>query len=309
MTSYRFRIIVLLVLVSIAVGCGGRVNLASLDARELFDLGMKKYQKKKFLSSVEVFQTVIFNFPGEGLVDTAQYYLALSYYGQSHYVLAQVEFNRLLLNYPASAFAPQSQLMKAVCFFEGTPKHFGLDQTDLYTAIRQFEDFIIDYPESEAIGEAREYLNEAKTRLAKKFFESGMVYIRIRDYRAARIYFQNVIDNYTDTEFGALATYQMALTYYHAKDWDKAHESFENFRILFSAHESASEAAALACQASFRGGKEAFENGDLDLARTRFERYQTVCDSDDGNSEKAGEYLQRIAEAPVVEVDSADAGS
>lgn len=309
MTSYRFRIIVLLVLISIVAGCGGRANLASLDSRELFDLGMEKYQKEKFLSSVEAFQTVIFNFPGEGLVDTAQYYLALSYYGQNHYVLAQVEFNRLLLNYPSSVFAPQSQLMKAVCFFKGTPKHYGLDQTDLNTAIRQFEDFIIDYPESEAIGEARTYLNDAKTRLARKLYESGIVYVRIRDYRAARIYFQQVIDNYRETEFGPLASFQDALTYYSDEDWDQANELLENFRITFSDHESAPEAANLACKASFQGGKEAFENGDLLLARTRFERYQTVCNAEDDDSEKVLEYLQLIEAAPVVEVDSANAGS
>lgn len=296
-------------LISVVTGCGGRINLANFDARELYDRGMEKYADEKHLDAIEAFQTAIFNFPGESLVDTAQYYLALSYFGRKDFVLAQIEFNRLLLNYPGSVFAPNAQLMKAVCFFKGTPRHFGLDQTDLETAVRQFEDFLIDYPESDAVGDAREYLSQAHTRLARKLYESGVVYTRVRDFRAARIYFQKVIDDYTNTQYGADASYQIAETYYHTQDWDEAHERFENFRIVFADHVLVGEAAQRSCDAAYRGGEEAYELGDVSLARTRFERYRTVCGQDEGRLQEVEKYLQSLGTAPVGEADSADAGS
>ncbi len=309
MTSVTIRIVLLLALIAGVMGCGGRINMALLDSRELFDLGMEKYEKRKHLDAIEAFQTVIFNYPGESLVDTAQYYLGLTYYDRRDYVLAKVEFNRLLINYPASAYASHAQLMRAVCFYKGTPTHFGLDQTDLVTAIRQFEDFLIDYPEAAASEEARGYLTEARSRLARKLLESGIVYTRIGDYRAAQLYYQQVIDNYTDSEFAAEASYEMADTYFQSHDWSEAHERFEAFRTVYADHELAEEAAMRSCKAAFNGGVDAYEASDFELARTLFERYRTVCGQDDKMNLKVTEYLQGMGDQPVGEVDTADAGS
>jgi outer membrane protein assembly factor BamD len=289
--------------------CGGQMNLANLDARTLLDLGMKNYENKKYLRATEAFQAVIFNFPGETYVDTAQYYLALSYFGEKSYVLAQVEFSRLLMNYPSSAFASQAQLMKGVCFYKGTPEDFGLDQTDLETAVSQLQDFITDYPESEAIDDARAYLAEARHRLAQKKYASGVLYTRMRDYRAARIYFQQVIDEYTDSEFAPEATYLVAETYFKEKKWDEAHERFENFKIVFSDHEWASKAGELACEAAYKGGREALEKGEAGLARTRFERFLSVCGDESEKGAEVRQLLIDIGDLPIVEVDSSDAGS
>jgi len=309
LTALLIRILLPLVLIAGVLGCGGRVNMAALDSRELFELGMEKYEKRKQLDAIEAFQTVIFNFPGESMVDTAQYYLALTYYDRRDYVLAKVEFNRLLLNYPASAFAPKAQLMRAVCFYKGTPKHYGLDQTDLITAIQQFEDFLIDYPESDATEDARAYMVEARSRLARKLYESGIVYTRVADYRAARVYFQQVIDDYTDTDYAAYATFEMADTYFRSHDWDEAHERFENFRTVYPNHERADEASLRSCEAAYEGGAEAYEVGDIILARSRFERYQTVCGQDQKKNQEINEYLQSMDDQPLGEVDTADAGS
>ena len=309
MTTARLPYLFLLLLVAMLAGCGGKTNLAKLGARELFNLGMEKYQKGKYLDAIDAFQATIFNYPGESQIDTAQYYLALSYFANRDYVLGQVEFNRLITNYPASAFAPQAQLMKAVCFFKGTPKHYGLDQSDLQTAITQFEDFIIDYPESEAVPEANRYLKEARTRLAHKYYENGIVYVRLSDYAAARTYFQTVIDEDTNTEYAADATYQVAETYYRQKDWDKAHELFANFGAIWPEHPWIASAAERSCEAAFSGGEEAFKAGDSALARRRFERFRAACGQDADKLKKVEEYLVLIGHVPVVEVDSADAGS
>jgi outer membrane protein assembly factor BamD len=303
------RLFVSLLIAAVLSGCGGQVNLAQLNARELFDLGMQRYQKHKYLGAIEALQAAIFNFPGESHVDTAQYYLALSYFGNRDYVLAQTEFNRLQVNYPASAFAPQAQLMKAVSFFKGTPKHYGLDQTDLATAVKQFEDFLVDYPEDEAVPEARAYLTEAKTRLARKLYESGTIYTRLRDYYAARVYFQKVIDDYTETPSAAEATYQIAESYFQQKNWDEAHTKFQNFGVIWPEHKWAIRAGERSCEAALRGGKEAFENGDLAVAKTRFERFRDVCGQDAKKLRQVEEYLARIGTVPTVKVDSTHAGS
>jgi len=293
----------------LATGCGGNRDLTEMSARQLFNYGMEHYQNRKYLKSVNAFQTIVFNFPGTDFIDTAQYYLALSYYAEEEYALASVEFNRLLVNYPASPFASHSQLMKAVCFFEGTPENYGLDQTDLETAIRQFEDFQVDYPESEAVPEAKAYLSKARSRLAKKYYESGVVYTRMGDMRAARVYFQKVVDDYTGTEYAAQATYQLAECYFNEKNYPEAIDGFTNFRIVFPQHEWVTKAAERACESAFKGGRRAFEAGELEKARELFQRVENACGSDSDRSEEARTYLSRIADTPVVDTGADNAGS
>jgi outer membrane protein assembly factor BamD len=308
LTALRLKLIILMPVLFLT-GCGGGTNLANLNGQDLYQYGMTKYAKGKYLTAIEALQMAIFNYPGESHVDTAQYYLALSYYGNHDYVLGQVEFNRLLTNYPASAFAPNAQLMKAICYFKGTPKHFGLDQSDLQTAISQFNDFIQDHPESEAIPEARQYLTDAQTRMARKYYESGVVYSRVRDYTAARLYFQKVVDEYTNTDFASDATYQIAESYYQGKDWDKAEEQFTNFGIVWPQHKWTAKAAKRGCEALYKGGTAAMKAGDSTLARKRFERYRLISGTDKGKQKEVDEYLRQLGDAPAVEADSTHAGS
>ena len=274
-------------------GCGGRQSLANLSVRELFELGKDKHENKKYIEAVEIFQTVIYNYPGEPIVDTAQYFLALSYYGSEDYELAQVEFNRLVINYPSSVYFENAIFMKAACFFEGTPRHYGLDQSDLERAIKQFEDYVIDYPESELFPEAQRMLLVARTRMAKKFYESGITYIRMGARGSAQKYFQKVIDEYTDTEYAALATYKSAEADLGMKKYTDAQKGFEDFKVVFPDHELVKEAEKLAAEAAFKAGEKAFKNGDTELAKEKFEALLALYP----NSKKAKDadkYLKQI---------------
>lgn len=297
MKTHRVLLVVTWVaLYSLAVlvaGCGGSKSLTTMSAQELFELGKQVYEKKKYLKAIELFQSVVYNYPGESIVDSAQYFLALSYFGNREYELASVEFNRLIINYPSSAYFEHAIFMKAVSAFEATPKHYGLDQTELQEAIKQFEDFIIDFPESELLGDAQKYLLTARTRMARKFYDSGVVYSRMRALEAAKIYFQKVIDDYTDTEYAARASYQYAEMEFKLGRFDQSRKKFEDFKAVFPRHELAEKVAERIIEAAFKSGEAAFKKGDYALAEQKLQAFQTDY-PDNGWTKKANKYLQKI---------------
>jgi len=267
--------------------------MSELTAHELFDKGKEKYDREKYLPSREYFQTLVFNFPGDPIVDSAQYLLALTYFGTKEYELAGVEFNRLVLNYPSSVYFTQALFMRAVSFFESTPEHYALDQTDLIRAIRQFEDFLIDYPESEMIPEAREYLKQARTRLARKNYEAGCTYKYIRAYKAAKLYFQLVVDDFTDTEYGSKAAFDFADMEYRQGHFDLARTRFENFALAFPEHDLVAKARDRAIVAAFKDGEKAFREGTPALAREKLQLF--IRDYPDSKLVgKAEKYLRQI---------------
>ncbi len=290
------------------VSCGGKQSLNTLTSQELFNLGKEKYDKKKFLKAIEHFQVLVYNYPGESIVDTAQYYLALSYFGDKSYELAKVEFNRLAINYPASTYAEDAIFMKAVCLYEGTPKHFGLDQSDLYIAIRQFEEFIIDFPESNVIGEAKRYLLEAHTRLARKHYNSAIVYDRIGTYKAAEIYFQKVVDEYTNTEYAPLATYGLAEMEYKLKNYEVAREKFSDFIIVFKDHILIEKAKEYIEKAAFKSGELAFDKKEYSKAKEYFQAY--LNDFPNGDKvKKVTELIEKINAIPHVSTQESNESS
>ncbi|MBD3332755.1 outer membrane protein assembly factor BamD [candidate division GN15 bacterium] len=298
--SFLFGAVSLILLFSL-FACVGPPDLSRHPARDLYDRGMDYYQRGKYQKAIEYLQTLTFNHPGDNMIDTAQYYLGLAYFSNDDYALAGAEFSRLISNFPASPYAPQAHLMRAVATFESAPRHFGLDQTELREAIQMFEDFLVDFPESEAVADARAYIKKGKERLARKMYTSGIVYMRVRDPRAAKIYFQKVIDEYLDTEYGALATYQLGEAEYIAQNWLEAHERFENFVLVFPEHEQVERAKARSCKSLYQWGRQALKAEDRGAARERFERYLQVCSSDSKYYDKVTRYLEELPEEQTTE--------
>lgn len=285
-----------MVIISIIImSCAGTVSLSNLSSAELFKLGKERYESKKYFKAVEVFQTIVYNYRGESIVDTAQYFLALSYFGAKEYELAQVEFNRLVLNYPSSSYFKHAIFMKAVSFFEATPSHYGLDQSDLVVAIKQFEDYIIDYPESELITDVNKYLLIARTRMAKKYYMNGVVYKRMGAYQAAIKYFQKVVDDYTDTKYASMATFGIAEMEYKQKNYDKAEKKFKDFIVVFHENKLTVKAKKLAMEAAFKQGEKEFKNGAFSSAKEKFEAFIKEY-PEHKKSKKADKYLKKIKE-------------
>jgi outer membrane protein assembly factor BamD len=226
-----------LIVVFLTAGCGGPRLNPYATADEQFTYAKKEFDKEHYLKAIQGFQCIIFNFPGATVVDTAQYYLGLSYFGNKEYELAAVEFKRLLTNYPMSAFADQAQYMAGVCYYKNTPSNYALDQEDLKKAIQVLKDFILENPDSPLVEKARADIREGNNKLARKAYENGILYFKMYDYRAAKIYFQYVIDNYTDTDYAPLALYKLSESDYKLSDYGEALEKFSQFKTLYPGHE------------------------------------------------------------------------
>ena len=292
----------------VAVGCGGSKTKPLLTAQEAFKLGKDRYDHKKYVRAIESFQQVIYNHPGDPVVDSAQYYLALSYYASKDYALASVEFNRLVLNYPGSVYTDHAQFMRAVCMYESTPKNAGLDQADLDQAIQQLEDFIVEHPESELVADANKYLLQARNREAKRFYSAAVVYTRIGAAAAAKIYYQKVIDDYTSSDYAPKASFNIAEEEMNLKAYDEARRRFENFVVVYPDNPLAQKARERAADAAFKAGELAFKKADFDTANGKFQVFKKDFPNDT-RVKRADQYLQEIAGNVSSAAPKADANS
>jgi TolA-binding protein len=120
----------------------------------------------------------------------------------------------------------------------------------------------------------------------------------VRALEAAKIYFQKVIDDYTDTDFGAKALYYLAETELSLKNYGEASRMFENFAVVYPDHDWVNKAREKAAQAAFKNAESAFESGNSTEAKSRFEEFIRRFPGSE-RVEEASAYLEEIGETPV----------
>jgi outer membrane protein assembly factor BamD len=234
--------VISVIIAAVVSGCGGITMKNYPNAEEQFRAAIHEYQGEHYLKAIDGFQKVIYNFSGASMVDSAQYFLAMSYFQQKDFFLAAAEFERLVNHYPGSPFVDDGQYMAGLCYYKSSPKNYGLDQEESIKAIQELEDFVTDNPESELAGDARALITEARNRLAKKRYESGRMYYRLGYYNSAVIYFQSVIDEFTDSEWTAQALFYLGEIDYKKKQYEEAKSRFNNFLVIYPDHKLAGKA-------------------------------------------------------------------
>ena len=125
------------------------------------------------------------------------------------------------------------------------------------------------------------------------------MYDRVSAPKAAKIYFQKVVDEYTDTEWGAKATFQLALMELRLKEYDEARRRFENFRIVFADHEWVTQAAEKEAEAAFLGCEHKYKQGEFTEAKQCLVEF--VADFPESDRiKKAGKLVAEIDALPPV---------
>ena len=165
------------------------------------------------------------------VADSAQYYLADSHAKMKEYLIAAVEFEKLINDMSRSPLVPMAQFKLAECYHKLSPRP-SLDQQYTQKAIREYQYFIEENPTHELKSEAEKNILELRNKLAKKDWGNAEVYRKIRKYKSAIIYYDQVLDNYYDTEWADEALLGKIRTYSEMGEYDTAQmDGIQHFLI------------------------------------------------------------------------------
>ena len=234
------KYLAIFILLFVILGCGSKPQKV-LSPPEQFQYAKNLYEKKKFYKAQIAFENLIFTYPGNTVIDTAQYYLGMCYFSQKEYGIAAGEFKRLLSAYHKSEYTDDAQFQVAMCHYKMSPK-YQLDPSETYNAIDEFRLLIANYPGSSFRDDAVARVKELEDKLAKKKFMTGKLYLRMGNYEPALTYFSFVRDNYPATDWAVRAFYYTGEVQECLEKYDEALQTFENFLVGFSEHEFAPKA-------------------------------------------------------------------
>lgn len=202
------------------------------DPEQAFRIAKRKFDDKDYLEAIDDFSLIKIKFPGTSVSDKAQFYLADSYYHRDEYILAAYEFESMLKNYPLSPLLPETRYKLGLCYYNLSPK-YSLDQEFTRYAIEELELYIELYPEDKNVRDAEKKLNELKDKLAYKYYRTGILYMKMDDYKAASLYFRSVYEEFVDSDWADDAMIGEADALVNAKKNDEAKRVLERFYKLF----------------------------------------------------------------------------
>ncbi|CAN5830914.1 hypothetical protein BH23GEM7_BH23GEM7_03320 [soil metagenome] len=212
--SVRYRRF-LLALAGLALlsGCGTRQpRLAQLGPDALYEQGMAAYEARRHARAIELLERFAQQHLGDERMPQARITLGRSYMARREYVTAASEFQRLVTDYPTHPLAPEARFGICESYVRLSPRPV-LDQEYTLAAVTHCESVANLYPNTPQGEQARQYVAEGRSRLARKAYDNGMFYFRRRAFDAAVIYFTTVVEQYPDTTLAPAALLQLVETY------------------------------------------------------------------------------------------------
>lgn len=229
------RNVVAFVTLSLLLHCGGRQGFSpKLDPEDRFILAKRYMADGKYVKAQEEFKRLMFENPGSDYVDDAQYCLAESYFLNEEYDFAILEYGFLIDNYKGSPYVDESHFKVGLSYYE-LSKPFYLDQTDTKKALDEIELFLAKYPQSDYLDDALSVKKKCLEKLARKSLEAGKLYMRLGKYKAARIYFESVIEDYSEAQASDQVLMLIGVTYEKEGDRANARETYN--RVLSTSND------------------------------------------------------------------------
>ncbi len=192
------------VIVIVAAGCGSTEQATNLSADERFEKAKALFEKEEYLDAINEFTIITLQYQGSQHAAEAQFYLGQCRYKRGEYLLAAFEFGVMKRSYPASPKVPDAQYMLAMSYYEISPRS-SLDQQYTRKAIDEFQSFVEYYPSNPLAADAGARIRELDGKLARKLYEAARQYVVLERYIAAIRYFDDVIDQYHDTDWAPLS--------------------------------------------------------------------------------------------------------
>jgi outer membrane protein assembly factor BamD len=200
------NILILILFTLVLWGCGESVNTVNMSPQDRLAYAVKLYNDEDYELAVNEFSSIVLQFPGNAIVDSAQYYTGMTRFKRKEYILGAYEFSKLIKNMPASKLIAESQYMLAECYYKLSPD-YTLDQKYTRSAIKEYQAYIDFFPTSDKVPDAEVKIKELNEKLAHKEYNAAYIYSKLEYYRASLKYYDNVVEIYHDTKYAPLAMY------------------------------------------------------------------------------------------------------
>jgi outer membrane assembly lipoprotein YfiO len=192
----------------------GEINQREYKIGEKFMSGEKRKALGVTLPvenpAIEIFGKVVENSTYGPLAPQAQYKLGLVLKGLMRYYEAEEEFNKLVSRYPDSEWSSAAKFQIASCR-ASLSKGASYDQGSAQEAKDKFEEFVKEHPDAVLSLDAEKNINQIRDKEAEASFTIGRFYEKQMAWDSAKIYYNDIINNYSESPWAAQAAARLQI--------------------------------------------------------------------------------------------------
>lgn len=171
------------------------------------------YKKENYVKAIQLYEELIPIYKGSEKAEEVYYYYTYCNYYQGDYALSQYHFKNFVRQFPSSKHAEECYFMNAYCYYLNSP-YYTLDQTDTKNAIKEFQTFVDNFPESSRIDTCNILIDKLRQKLENKDYDIMKQYFKLSDYKATITASKNFIKEFPDSKHVEESYYLMIDSYY-----------------------------------------------------------------------------------------------
>lgn len=185
----------------------------SEDWRVKYEAGLNYYAKKDYYRAAILFEEILPIVRGLPEGEKVEFNLAFCQFYEKTYLLSSNQFKTFYETYGRSQLAEEAHYMYAYSLYSSTPAS-NLDQQDGIEAMNAMQNFINQYPGSAFSDKAVEVIIICQQKLERKGFDNARQYLKLRNYQAAVISFNNFKKNFPDSDYNEELAYLKVVAQY-----------------------------------------------------------------------------------------------
>ena len=211
---------------------------------ERFDYAILLFENNKYEKAKNQLQIIIESDKGSSISLDAYFLIAEAYYNLKNYDEAIYHYNYFSMFTNDIDKVEKAQFMKSKSNYV-LSLNYKNDQTQTLLAISSIQEFLDNFPNSSFSNESKIMINELRNKLARKFYESGRLYLKIKKYDSALFYFNIVINDYYDTIYSDESKISIIFTHILSGSIDDAKKYFLNIEDSFDSKKKYDEASSI----------------------------------------------------------------
>lgn len=247
-------ILVLLALGASLPACGANQQRAlsyGENARRSYENAYRAFEDRDCLTADPLFRRIRREYPYSRYAALAELRIADCHGLQNQYTEAIRAYRSFVRARPAHADVPYAHYKIAESYYRQIPSEFFLspppwerDQAPTRSALRELRQFILDYPDSEYLDEARDMVREALTQLARHELYAAEFYLGRDHPRAAIGRLRHLLSVYDGSGIEPQALLLLGRVYLHMREVRDARRAFEELIERFPESGYAEQARA-----------------------------------------------------------------
>jgi len=201
-----------------------------------YNAAEEKYKASKYWSVKDNLDEILQNCSGTGVMEETHFMLAEVHFRLEEWMEAREEYGSFVSFFPSSPYAETAAYRKAVSAYNLSYKD-SRDQSNTSFAIRDFNRFGSEYPNSALLDSAIMYLDSLNNRVAENDFQIARLYSRMGEPGAAAIYLKEFLDEFPKSYRKKEAIVMLISSYIEMKEFTAAKFYLERLRDTYSSDE------------------------------------------------------------------------